>query len=63
MTDEIIQVGKWAVALERRGEGTMLRFDFSDTTPLTFLIPKDDAQKIAEAILSQYKNAPATKLN
>jgi hypothetical protein len=60
---EIIQIGKWSVALERRSGGTMLRFDFADAQPLVLLVPKTEASQIAEAILNQYKTPPPSRLS
>lgn len=60
---EIIPVGKWAVALERRSGGTVLRFDFADAPPLLLMVEKDSARQIAEAIISQYKLPPPERLS
>ncbi len=62
-TMDMIEIGRWAVALERNSGGTLLRFDFTDAPPLVLLVPKDEAQKIADAIQAQYKNAPPKQLS
>lgn len=63
MANEIIAVGKWAVALERSSGGTVLRFDFNDRPALTLLVPGDSARQIADAINAQYENPPSSAAN
>lgn len=63
MADEPIQVGKWAVAYDRKNEATMFRFDFLDRGPLIFQFPKDEAQAFAKAILAQHQNPPPSRLS
>lgn len=57
---EARQVGRWSVAQTKTGEA-LLRFSWSDEPDQTFLIPGDQAVKIAEAILQQDRHGKSTQ--
>ena len=52
-------VGKWSVGVDKGRGLTIVSFQFSDREPINLALSKDQASKIAKALGSQPKRAPA----
>jgi hypothetical protein len=49
---------KFLVGYEHDDQNTILIFEFADKPPLNLLIRRENAEKIANAILANYRNPP-----
>lgn len=63
MSAEHVEVGRWAVGINRMTQKTAVRFDFNDRRPLVAALPKDAALALARAIIDQYESPPPAKPN